>query len=176
MNKLLVLLVAGLGLFVFYKRQADQARTAQITSARGLASGDHNCKGTEKCVLVYVAPWCPGCKQLKPHFLRAIKQGRSASRKLGFRVVVGQGTPEQNREEAASFGPSAAVDADGSLKTAYGVSGYPSFLLVDQNQKLIAEGQGAVDAMLEGFFPEAPKLTPAMRASLPPNGLYLPLR
>jgi thiol-disulfide isomerase/thioredoxin len=150
MNK--ILLVVGLGLAVFFwkQRQDSSTKVLQERYRRQVAAGIDYCAGTEHCVLVYVAPWCPACKKMKPQFQTALE--KKVRDGYGFKIVVGKGSDSENEAEAGSYGPGAIVDQNDTIHSLYKVDEYPTFLILDSKQNLLMRGQEAVRLMVEKFF------------------------
>ena len=153
MNKLVFLLAIGVGVF-YFKQKADaedRRRSAEYQRVTASAGGD-NCTGKSTCVVVYVTPWCPACKQIKPHLVQALERSKTVQ-DSGFKVVVGQGkTPQSNEEEAMSYGAGAVTDNDGSQHRALAVESYPSFFVLDGNQKITMQGQDAANQFSRTFL------------------------
>ncbi len=73
-----------------------------------------------KKIMFFTAPWCSGCKTLKPQLYQIVK---------GTDVVVEEIDVEQRGEEASS----------------YGVSALPTLFFV-QDEELVAHRTGASEA------------------------------
>lgn len=101
-----------------------------------------NCTDKKFCAVVYVAPWCPACQQMAPQLRTAIERAKTKNN-FGLKVVVGQGTREQNEAEAASFGAAGSADQDNVVHTALGVDRYPSFFVMDQEKTVILRHEEA---------------------------------
>ncbi|MDQ2069015.1 TlpA family protein disulfide reductase [Natronospira bacteriovora] len=54
------------------------------------ADAEHPCIGTERCVLVYMAPWCPHCNGSIP-LVRKVREQLNANDDTGMMVIVGPG-------------------------------------------------------------------------------------
>jgi thiol-disulfide isomerase/thioredoxin len=149
--KAIFLILALLGLLFFYKKNQDETARARREYQRGVASGQDYCTEKKFCVLVYVAPWCPACKQMAPQLKTALLKSRS-NKDYGFKVVVGQGTLAQNDNEAASFGLGATTDPESIVKTALGVDRYPSFFVLDKDSAVVLRDMEAYQWAAERFF------------------------
>ncbi|MBI4375891.1 MAG: redoxin family protein [Elusimicrobia bacterium] len=86
---------------------------------------------TEKCLLIYVAPWCPYCRAATGpiNALRTYLKDRD----IASRVVVGMDKSESVREYAREFGPDTLLDEHG----AFNVSGVPHFIIADRKGLVI---------------------------------------
>ena len=144
MNRLVLVIVIAGAFFLFQHFQEQKLATARQAYQRGLSAQTDNCSGKKFCAVIYVAPWCPACKQMKPQFLRALKRSETKTG-FGVRVVVGQGTSEQNEKEAASFGFGAVTDPDASVLKSLGVRAFPSFFVIDEEKTVILSGREAFD-------------------------------
>ena len=149
MMLILVAVVAGL-----YLKQRSDAESHRIRSEyqRAKASVADNCSGKASCVVIYVTPWCPSCKQLKPLLLQALERSKTVL-DTGLKLIVGQGkTPAANEEEAMSFGAGAVTDNDGAFHKALAVESYPSFFVLDQKQNITLRGQEAANQFSRTFL------------------------
>jgi thiol-disulfide isomerase/thioredoxin len=85
----------------FYKKPNSAA--VPITVAAG-----SSCQGKALCGVIYVAPWCPACKQAAPTFKKFL-QSSWDHKEHGLEIFVGRGEPQANLEEAIAFGRGAAA-------------------------------------------------------------------
>jgi len=139
-------------------KEASDLRAAAIASAKKRAARKPGPKGilpdliladasgrevylpdcaAEKCLTVYVTPWCPYCRAASG----AIKALRDHLKDDGVpvRVIVGKDDEEKVRSYAAEFGPDTLLDPDAKM-TARGV---PHFYVSSDGGAVIAEQSGA---------------------------------
>lgn len=94
------------------------------------------CQERQFCVVAYMAPWCPHCKNAVPG-LQSFAEKSSDPQFPGLKVWVGAGKPEANKQMAAAFGPHGFVDADDTVAQKFGVRGFPSFYVLDREGDVI---------------------------------------
>lgn len=99
------------------------------------------CTTGEKCLVVYVAPWCGPCRASLPGDAALADHLRGRGVETLF--VVGMDQPDRCAEMVRSLGRDAVVDPDGSWAKAMGVSGVPHFLVVDAAGKVRKRQAGA---------------------------------
>lgn len=149
MNKIMVLVAVAALAYGFYGYQ-QRSRAEKKLAARAVPGMADVCAGRNFCALVYLAPWCPHCKNAVPELMRkAVKAGSSSY--PGFRVVVGDGPAEENQAMAKHFGAHGSVDVDRALATKYGVRSYPSYLVLDKEGDVILRDQEAFAWVHEKF-------------------------
>ena len=122
----LALLVAGL---VVPKKRVH-IEGYELTASRANVGTADSCIGRDRCVLVYIAPWCPACK----YSLEAIKTLRDTWRgkdDRGISVVIGGDRPEKLEDFASTIGSNTFVDPDGTVHEKLGVEGVPYWVVLD---------------------------------------------
>lgn len=116
-----------------------------LTNAAGEAPGPDPCVGKERCAVVYVAPWCPACKQMLPSLLDLRDKYWKGSGTRAIKFVVGQGEPEQNRSMAKTIGDGAFVDPDGAFARKMKVEHFPTVWLTDASGKVLEQDRAAIN-------------------------------
>jgi thiol-disulfide isomerase/thioredoxin len=103
------------------------------------------CFKKEKCVVVYLAPWCPACnasvETLKE--MNRLWNANDSKYTRGIKVLVGQDTMVKCQEKADSIGTFAQIDSDDKFSKLYGISGYPTWFVFDANGKELKRVPGA---------------------------------
>jgi cytochrome c biogenesis protein CcmG/thiol:disulfide interchange protein DsbE len=103
--------------------------------------------GTPKA-LVFLAHWCPHCRAELPVLVRWLDNGRLPSRVRLYAVstAVRPGVPGYPPSgwlrEGGWPAPVLADDPAGSAATAFGLSGYPFFVLLDGRGRVVARAGG----------------------------------
>lgn len=137
----LVFVVLGVALyFVFAKSHARVAPDIELPSVP--AAMQDSCEGTERCLAVYLAPWCPACKSAGPLVakLRTLAQEQPD---VGMMVIVGREEDEAKLESyAESIGGEVFLDYDQEFHRQMGDSGVPHWYVWDQNRKILASHAG----------------------------------
>jgi thiol-disulfide isomerase/thioredoxin len=100
--------------------------------------------------VVYLAHWCPHCQAEVPRLVDLAKAGKLA----GIDVY---GVAAAGRDDLPNYPPSAWLEdeswpfptmvdsANSTAAAAYGLTGYPYFLLVDAQGKVVARAEGEAD-------------------------------
>jgi len=122
----------------------DQAK-ALIASSTAPAerSASSPCEGKKLCGVVYVAPWCPACNNLLPKLAVPLANAKD-NKDFGMMIVVGQGKREgDNETKVSEIGAGAITDNDGFYHQKLRVEAYPSFYVINQNNRVVMQDQDA---------------------------------
>jgi cytochrome c biogenesis protein CcmG/thiol:disulfide interchange protein DsbE len=104
--------------------------------------------GTEPKLVIFVAHWCPHCQREVPKIVSWLEDSGTPE---GLEMMVVATATDQNRpnyppsewlEEEGLDLPTMADDSRGTAAEAYGLSGYPYFVLLDADNKVIARDTG----------------------------------
>jgi thiol-disulfide isomerase/thioredoxin len=106
-------------------------------------------------VLFFVAHWCPHCQREVPVMAEWLEEeGRPDG--VDLAVVATATTPSRPNHPPSSWLeeegidlPVLADDAEGSAAAAYGLSGFPFFVAVDEQGEVVARTSGEIG--VEGF-------------------------
>lgn len=135
------LAAAAVLLFAFSPSSSSQAASALPEGPLPVLSGGEKVSlahcATEKCLTVYVAPWCGYCRASTPAVI-ALREHLRA-RDITTRVVVGLDQEARLRDYAAAFGPETVIDAAGAVSLQGGV---PHFYISDRSGRLLRETAG----------------------------------
>lgn len=148
MKKIFILAAICLGIGFWVKR--PQILPQEALRSPQSADSKSSCTGKELCGVIYVAPWCPACKQGAPIFKKMLTNSWKNETR-GMQVFVGRGEASQNLEEAISYGPGASADQDSSKFNALGIRQYPSFFVTDAKGKVLKRDQEAIDWIVQNF-------------------------
>ncbi|MBF0503725.1 MAG: hypothetical protein HQL14_01360 [Candidatus Omnitrophica bacterium] len=94
------------------------------------------------CVYIYLAPWCPHCRELLP-VITDYRSSWKADDRPGLKVIVGNGERQAINEMAARISPPVYLDFHDQFLKALHVKYFPYFVIVDRNQSVIASGEDA---------------------------------
>jgi thiol-disulfide isomerase/thioredoxin len=126
---------------------------APVVSGKGFTGTDITTDGAgTPTLLVFLAHWCPHCQREVPLLVEWEKNGKTPT---GVDVIaVATGTDPANpnyppsewlaREEFPALWPVIADSADKKAANAFGLSGYPFFVLVDAQGKVFMRLSGEV--------------------------------
>jgi cytochrome c biogenesis protein CcmG, thiol:disulfide interchange protein DsbE len=103
--------------------------------------------GSQPKLVIFVAHWCPHCQREVPRIVSWLESGPPEGLDM---VVVATATdpnrpnypPSEWLDEEGLDLPVMADDANGTAARAYGLSGYPYFVLLDANNRVIARDGG----------------------------------
>jgi cytochrome c biogenesis protein CcmG/thiol:disulfide interchange protein DsbE len=116
--------------------------------------------GDQPQLIIFVAHWCPHCQREVPKIVQWLEDSGTPE---GLDMTVVATATDPNRpnyppsewldEEGLNL-PAMADDEDGSAAEAMGLSGYPYFVLLDRNHKVLARDTGELtteqlDALVE---------------------------
>lgn len=126
---------------------------APVISGKGFTGTEITTDGAgTPTLLVFLAHWCPHCQREVPLLVEWEKDGKTPT---GVDVIaVATGTDPANpnyppsewlaREEFPALWPVIADSADKKAANAFGLSGYPYFVLVDAQGKVFKRLSGEV--------------------------------
>jgi thiol-disulfide isomerase/thioredoxin len=126
---------------------------APVVSGKGFTGTEITTDGAgTPTLLVFLAHWCPHCQREVPLLVEWEKNGKTPT---GVDVIaVATGTDPANpnyppsewlaREEFPALWPVIADSADKKAANAFGLSGYPYFVLVDAQGKVFKRLSGEI--------------------------------
>ena len=126
---------------------------APVVSGKGFTGTEITTDGAgTPTLLVFLAHWCPHCQREVPLLVEWEKNGKTPT---GVDVIaVATGTDPANpnfppsewlaREEFPALWPVIADSADKKAANAFGLSGYPFFVLVDAQGKVFTRLSGEI--------------------------------
>ncbi len=149
MNKLIALAVVGMIAFFILGKNPDMPRETlvvhnqdEFSSVSGKLGG--RC-AVKKCLTVYVAPWCPACKALKPTIISLKNQLEIEG--MEVKVIVGQDSQKTTEKYASDYPFPTLLDADGKFFKKTKQSGVPFFLVSNSKGKVINSLTGGTTNM-----------------------------
>jgi cytochrome c biogenesis protein CcmG, thiol:disulfide interchange protein DsbE len=102
-------------------------------------------------VLLFLAHWCPNCQREVPSVQDWLDENGMPSDVAVVSVATGTSADRSNyppgdwlRSEGWSV-PTIVDDADGTVGRAYGVSGFPFFVVLDADGKVVVRASGELD-------------------------------
>lgn len=108
-----------------------------------LSSGDP-CKGKPKCLIVYVAPWCPGSRHVHQSILSTAAIWQS-SPEFGVRLISGADKPEAVRSMASTSGKYGYFTDKTTFYKTLNVNHYPAVFLVEtESGKVLKHDRSAI--------------------------------
>lgn len=91
-------------------------------------------------VLFFFTSWCGYCKQIMPSFMNLTQSARSKGWRV-YGIDVGEG-PQKANEVINQFNPNfpVLVDQQSMVARRYGIEGYPTFIIIDENANVVYNG------------------------------------
>lgn len=93
-------------------------------------TGEDPCAFTERCVIVYMAPWCGACRQ-SVRIIDALHARWEDRDDIGIKVVLGRDGRDALEGMAASTRAAAYLDVDGTYWEKNGGRGFPHWIVTD---------------------------------------------
>ena len=101
------------------------------------------CAGKDYCVYIYLAAWCPHCRDL----IQNIQQYRNFWRdgkRPGLIVIVGNDKKAAIESMAMSVGVPVFLDSEDKFRKKFHINFFPYFMVVDRDKHIIASKQGGM--------------------------------
>ncbi len=146
MNKIIALVVVGMIAFFILGANPDMPyanldvhNQDEFSSVSGKLGGRCTLK---KCLTVYVAPWCPACKKLKPTIISL--KDKLESEGMEVKVIVGKDSLAKTKKYASTYPFPTLLDADGAFYDKAKRSGVPFFLVSNNKGKIVNSLTGGI--------------------------------
>lgn len=114
-------------------------------------SQNDSCDGKERCIVYFMAPWCPTCQGAVP-FINDMRARVNRTSKVGMKIVVGSDALPSLESFAQKLDGPVYYDADGEFAYAMSVSSIPAILVLDDNRKILRRNFPA--ALAGGMSPD----------------------
>ena len=152
MNKLIILMaIAVIGYFTLGRPDTLESEVLNLQNQDAYSETSATVGGRcyeEKCLTIYVAPWCPACRSLKPTIVSLTEELQAEG--FDVKVVVGNDSQEATVKYAKSYPFPVYLDADSSFYKKANQRGVPFFLVTDKKgniTKKLAGGAANVKVM-----------------------------
>jgi len=106
-----------------------------------VGSGPDECARAEKCLAVYLSPWCPQCRK-SGELVNEFRARAATSPGLGFKVIVGRDDEDALIKYASRLGGSVYFDYDGDFFRQLGADGVPAWVSYDSEGKVLEKVYG----------------------------------
>lgn len=96
-----------------FTEQMLPAKELRAYMKRKISASDHPCLNRNKCLVLYLSPWCPSCNRTK-NFVSYVREVIDTNEDTGFVVIVGKawGGFKGGYEMARDIGGQVYIDAD----------------------------------------------------------------
>lgn len=113
-------------------------------------AGD-TCAGKKRCVVAYLAPWCPSCRAELPHTQEMLSRSRTGD--TGMKIVVGMERKPGDNAEMGRRIASAGITLDDTTELArkWDIRAVPAYVVLDPEGAKILDGQEARQWVDEKF-------------------------
>ncbi len=146
MNKLYLLGIIGLAAFLFFGQSSKMpTATLQVHNETPYNEVDGSVGGRcleDKCLTVYVAPWCPACKSLRPTIIDMAKTLKTEG--VEVKVIVGQDSQKATEKYATSYPFPVLLDPKGEFFSLTNQRGVPFFMVSDRKGNIIKKMSGGI--------------------------------
>jgi thiol-disulfide isomerase/thioredoxin len=121
------------------RRPAGATKLVSFQELKGQQAPADPCEGKERCVVAYLAPWCPTCKHALPHFLE-VRDKWKGNATRGIKFVIGADSFEKDKDLALKIGENAYVDSGDGYRDQMRVRHYPTVWVMSGNKVLAVDG------------------------------------
>jgi len=90
---------------------------------------------TEKCLIVYIAPWCPTCRRITPTIIALVSEMEKEG--ITVTLVVGKDKPKNIIAYANKFPFPVLTDANGSYFSKAELIGVPYFAVTNRKGEVL---------------------------------------
>lgn len=143
MKKIVILVsIACFGWYINLPSDMPQTTLARYNNARLIdqqVSVGGPCE-QEKCLVVYVAPWCPSCKSLTPMINDLVSDLQRDGIKAT--VVIGKDSMKNVLDYSKRYKVPILADASGGFFSEMGAKGVPYFAVSNKHGKRVSEMSG----------------------------------
>ncbi|WP_087017378.1 peroxiredoxin family protein [Thaumasiovibrio subtropicus] len=147
--KALVLAVIGLIVLMVLTAPSPPDPTPPTLTPEEIALIDVEMKegvcSQPKCVVVYVAPWCPHCHNRRPTIISLVHALRQEG--IPVEVVIGKDSITEVREYARKYPFPVSYDAGGDRYRNMRVPGVPYFRVINASGKSIKSLSGGFNSV-----------------------------
>jgi len=155
-----VILAAGAyhGASLWNAKNQQEMSIASEADAKKLESAGVplNCKDKEKCIVVYIAPWCGVCVSSEPTFHAFHKYLPKLRPQIGFGLIVAAGSPNENAAKKNELLPiETYVDDSRNLLRARNIDRFPTWVVVDPQGNELSRMSGGFQVTAESSVEQA---------------------
>ncbi len=122
-------------------RGNQQLPRVRLESFPSGQASEEPCPGKERCIVVYLAPWCPICEASQP-FVQALGKYLETNPHLGLSVTIGNDSVEAISASAKKVGGNIRLDPNDEFSHAASISSFPTWLVLDRDQNVLSRFSG----------------------------------
>jgi thiol-disulfide isomerase/thioredoxin len=113
---------------------------------------EKKCSPYKNCIAVYLAPWCPTCKEDLPVINRLKFELDKNNPDLGIIAIVGKDTLKKCQEYSKQIIADVILDPDGELYEKLSIRYIPSWYKLSKKGRIITRHGGLLDTKAEEDF------------------------
>ena len=144
LRSIIIVLCLG-GLLVYAATRPPRPFPMPTVTLRSTSQGSgysyDPCTGKERCLVAYLATWCPACHG-SLGFVSGIRNAVSANPRAGVKIVVGGGDESEIRAMASQIGGTVFMDTEGQFAGALGGFAVPHWWVVDKQGMALSHFSG----------------------------------
>ncbi len=139
-------MVVGLVILFFWKgchpakfpdSAIDHLTSYSESQEEGLIPSLKPCDGREYCVYIYLAPWCPHCKE-RISFIHNYRKIWAEKDRPGLMVIVGNDKLSALQNMAKQIGAPVFLDPKEGFRKEFHISAFPYYMVVDAKKNIVA--------------------------------------
>ena len=143
--KKIIFILLGLCFIGWWSDLPKNMPNAQLASYKNAQpSGEYASVGGEcdsdKCLVVYVAPWCSSCKRLTPMINSLVEELESEG--VSAKIVVGKDSMKAVMDYSKRFDSTILEDSSGRFFNALPTRGVPYFVVANESGKIVSDLSG----------------------------------
>ena len=147
-------IIATLSFLVIFSNTAS----AELLSSTG--SSVDSCKGKQRCVAIYMAPWCSACRASIP-LVNRMQEKLSGKDKVGMKVIIGRDRKDKIIDYGKSVGGEVYYDFADKFGYKHKIKSVPTWMLLDGEDRTLMQFSGSpsgasadtlADYMIESKF------------------------
>ncbi len=149
MNK--ILLFIGILVGAIYYHQQTKAvympvgamNGLTLVSSQNLDTTTDPCLNRPYCVVIYLAPWCPHCRNAVK-YVNDLRSFWASTERPGLKVVVGADKKENLESMAQTIGGNVYLDLEGKFKDLMKVDFYPTWYVISKEGMILKRKKAAI--------------------------------
>jgi thiol-disulfide isomerase/thioredoxin len=102
---------------------------------------------TDKCLVIYVAPWCPACQRMKSTITRLLDAVETNGHSVT--LVVGMDKEAELIRHGASYARRVVLDVKGDFQKRAKIKGVPYFAVTNSKGEIVNEISGGTPSVVE---------------------------
>jgi thiol-disulfide isomerase/thioredoxin len=131
-----------LGFYLFDKPTIIPRIELNTKSYQGKSDVD-SCESKDRCIVVYLTPWCGVCKTAMPA-IQQIRKYVNAADRVGMKIIVGKDNNENLDQLAKEISGKVYLDYDEQFYNQAKIRGVPTWWVIDDKRKILITYPGFV--------------------------------